>query len=143
MSFNSGVPMLFNTEEAISGVAEDVYGSEDDTIVCGGARGYIHASPALAVAWARDYNVEWEGGILVTTATRTPVIAGPGYDGTGPGYPGPEEVDDSDTWAYATGPFDVRLSPTMLQERRDSIDKNTNVYTQWAERAANVATDSC
>lgn len=125
-------------EEAIAGNA--ISGSD---LVCSGAQGYIHASPALATAWARDYNVVWEGGVLVTTSTRTPVISGPGYDGTGPGYPSPEEQGEGESWAYATGPFDVRLSPTQTIARRDSINKATNVYTQWAERAANVATDAC
>lgn len=131
-------------EEAAAGVATDTEGS---TYFCGGSQAIIHASPALANAWARDFTVERVGnpnqGMYLITPQGTIVITGPGYDGTGPGYDGPEDVGEGETWAYLTGWLQVRLSPTEVYTRESSVNKDTNSYEQWAVRAANVAADSC
>lgn len=128
-------------EEAIAGVATD----SEDASLCGGARGLIHASPALATAWSMNYLATRDPltGLLRTTGMGTIIISGPGYDGTGPGYSGPEETSDGESWAYATGWFQARLDAPQLPPRRESIVKSTNEYTQWAERGANIALDTC
>lgn len=133
---------LGKLEEAAAGVATNQAGE----FYCGGYQSLIHASPALANAWARDYLVMREGGqngSFLITAQGTPVITGPGYDGTGPGYDGPEDASEGESWAYLTGPLQVRLSPTQVPDRRQSVTKTTNDYEQWAWRAANVAVDGC
>lgn len=130
-------------EEAAAGVATNAAGE----FYCGGYQSIIHASPALAAAWARDFTVERvgnpNGGMYLITPQGTIVITGPGYDGTGPGYDGPEDASEGETWAYLTGMLQVRLSPTEVYDRTSGINRATNVYQQWATRAANVAVDSC
>lgn len=138
LSVCGGLALL---EEVIAGVATDGEG----VAYCGGARGLIHASPALATAWSMNYLATRDPatGLLRTTGMGTYIISGPGYDGTGPGYSGPEETGDGESWAYATGYLQVRLLSAQTPPRNESIDKATNAYTQWAERGANVALDGC
>ncbi len=126
-------------ESAIAGVGSDV----EHDLVCSGARGIIHASPAVAVAWTSNYLAYRQGNQLYTTALNTPIITGPGYDGTGPGYDGPDEAQSGYSWAYATGWLQVRLDQPFLPEREMSIDLDTNAYVQWASRGFNVAVDTC
>lgn len=126
-------------ESAIAGVARD---AEADS-VCGGARGIIHASPAVAVAWTMNYLAYRVGSQLYTAALNTPIITGPGYDGTGPGYDGPSEPVSGYSWAYATGWLQVRLDTPWLPDMEWSVDPATNEYVQWAQRGVNVAVDTC
>lgn len=128
-------------EEAIAGVASD----DDGGSLCGGARGLIHASPALATAWSMNYLATRDpvSGLLRSTGMGTVIISGPGYDGTGPGYSGPDEEVDGETWAYATGYLQARLNAPQLPDLASSINRATNQYTQWAERGANIAVDTC
>jgi len=126
---------LARLEEAVAGNAV----GSGPTFYCGGAQGLIHASPALATAWSKDYLVHREGGLLVT-ALGTVVVSGPGYNGVGPNGVTPAV---GSSYAYASGMVSVRLSDTQLFDRATSIDKAGNVYEQWAERAANIALDNC
>lgn len=118
---------------------EDAIGNE-----CSGGAAVIHASPALATAWARDFQVQRVGDVLYTTAQGTPVISGPGYLGTGPDYTDPTEESAGTTWAYATGLLDVRLGPAVRSEPiATNIDKDTNKVTVWGERLAQISWDGC
>jgi hypothetical protein len=77
------------------------------------------------------------GGLLYT-ALDSVVVADAGYPGTGPGGTGT-------SWAYATGPVEVRLSPIDTIEGRtaETVMRNINRQEIWATRAFAVSFDPC
>lgn len=105
---------------------------------CGcGARGYIHATRAVA----STLPVKEEDGLL-QTKLGTYVIAGTGYDGSGPDGTQP---GGTETWMYATGPVTARLgaiavTPETLSE---ATDVRNNEVSVMASREAAVTWDGC
>ncbi len=103
-----------------------------------GSRGMIHAPTSIAsVLPGKDVD-----GVL-QTAIGNYLIAGTGYDGSGPGLPDPQL--GTRMWIYATGQVSVRLgkkevAPGSVAEFTDIA---TNTIGISAERAASVVWDGC
>lgn len=106
---------------------------------CGcGARGFIHTTRGVASVLS---SLQVEDDTL-TTKLGTYVIAGTGYDGSGPNGTVP---GGTQTWMYATGPVSAHLgeittTPTTLSEATNS---SINEVTYTAERIAAVTWDGC
>lgn len=115
---------------------------------CGfGQRGVIHATPQVVTEWAAENLVRREGGIILTVLD-TIVVAGSGYDGSGPQVAAggaPVAAADGSVWAYATGMVEVRLSDVevLTPSLREATDRSANTVTVIAERLAAVTFDQC
>ncbi len=105
-------------------------------------QGVIHAAPATATYWAKDYLIEPDGDVMRTVAHGTPVIVGNGYIGTDP------DLLASPTgrkeYAFATGPVfagrgQVRESEGPIGEW---LDRSINDVTYRAERLMLVGWDT-
>jgi hypothetical protein len=108
-----------------------------------GARGMIHASPALVSKWAYEGGALMvDGPRLVTTARGSVVVAGGGYPGTGPDGSAPAA---GNTWAYATGMVQVRLGAIqVIPDSLDAaLDRRRNTLEYRAERSASAIFDPC
>ncbi len=104
-----------------------------------GSLGVIHMTRATALWAFKDRLVESRNGRLFT-ALGTPVVAGAGYDGSGPTG---AAAAAGKAWAYATGPvFAYRsevFSPTATFG--DILDRSTNTLLAVAERTYVVGFD--
>lgn len=110
----------------------------EDAIGATGVGGVIHATNGVASSWngaSGGYGVEDFGGVLMTTANRTPVAVSGGYVGATPRFGSAAAAGQA--WAFATGPVQVRrqadvqiIAPEIMQ----STDMAQNVVTFRAER---------
>lgn len=98
-----------------------------------GSQGVIHMTRGAALQALGDYVVVASGGRL-TTQLGTPVIAGSGYDGSGPGEAGSAAAGTS--WAYVTPPLFGYRSEVFTSSNRpgDLLDRGKNNLTAIAER---------
>lgn len=106
----------------------------ENAIAATGKMGVIGTDPGTAVAWASGCMIEREGATLRSIATGTPIVVGYGYLGTAPD--GESEPADTEGWAWATGPIEIRRTgievvPGTLSE---ALDRQINVVTYRAER---------
>lgn len=146
----------FAVEEGISqGVAlstNPFFGDANVTVLGGGAvtpevglryleeaiggtarMGMIHATPAVVVAW--DNGLDFDGSVL-RTANGTPVVSGGGYIGaTADGA----AAAAGQSWAFATGPVEVRLSEMQLV---GDVDTSNNDAIYRAEKYALATWDT-
>lgn len=101
------------------------------------ALGIIHMSRAAAVLALADKVIENKSGRLFTLL-GTPVVAGSGYTGKGPGDEAPE-------FMYATGPMFVYRSDVFTSANRegDLFDRARNDLTAIAERTYTLGVDTC
>lgn len=111
---------------------EDALGS------CGcGVTGTVHMTRGTA----SSLGIAASDAVLKTPLGNS-VIAGAGYDGSGP-----DNVLPSGTtrWMYATGPLTVRLSAPEVRatESRQFVDSSVNKATLHADRVAAVTWDTC
>lgn len=99
-----------------------------------GKMGMIHTDPATATAWAAGSMVEREGLYLRAIATGTPIVVGYGYIGARPDGEGAPAATSS--WAWATGPVQLRRSEVALQPATlsQAMDVMNNTVTYRAER---------
>lgn len=107
---------------------------------CGcGTRGFIHATRGVASVLADD--LEEEDDTLVTKLGNY-VIAGTGYDGSGPNGAIPTGTK---AWMYATGPITAVLGKiaTTPDERSEALNTRNNEVVVTAERPAAVTWDGC
>jgi hypothetical protein len=93
--------------------------------------------------WIHEGLVTRSGNVLVTTLD-TLVVAGVGYDGSGPDG----DVPNDGEWAYLTDIVTVRLSePTATggeDDRRGEVfDRATNRFVYRARRVAAATHDGC
>lgn len=106
---------------------------------CGcGARGFIHATRGVASTLSALTVVD----DMLSTKLGTYVIAGTGYDGSGPNG---TEPAGSQTWMYATGPIsahlgDIAITPDNLSE---ATNTSNNEVSFVAGREAAVTWDGC
>lgn len=81
------------------------------------------------------------GGQLVTYAGNL-LIADGGYPGTGPGGVG--DATGATTWAYATTPPVVLMSPLDIdRDDQSRVDRATNTRTTWSSRVVAALFDPC
>lgn len=105
---------------------------------CGcGIKGTIHVTREVGSALAPKN----ENGTLQTPLGNT-VIAGPGYDGTGPNGSQPTGAQ---VWMYATGPVTVRLSDitTVQDERSQAVNIKNNEIFYLVDAVGAVTWNSC
>jgi hypothetical protein len=91
--------------------------------------GMIHATPAVVAALQAPIGPRTTE---LTTANDTPIVSGMGYqDVDTPFLTTPDPTED---WAFATGPVYVYLGPAVVTTPKESIDRELNVVTFFAER---------
>lgn len=115
----------------------------EKAIAASGRLGWIHATWDVVSAWSANYQVFQDGPIL-RTILGSVIVPGAGYDGSGP--PGEAAPDDTQAWAYATGPVEVRLSnailvPGTLREAIVFSGPSANTITYRAEKYVVAAWD--
>ncbi len=118
----------------------------EDAIGASGIGGVIHATNAVASSWngsSGGYGVEDVGGVLYTTANRTPVAVSGGYVGATPRFGSAAAAGQA--WAFATGPVQIRrqsdvqiIAPSIMQ----STNMQENIVTFRAERGYVVTYDA-
>lgn len=113
-----------------------------------GGRGYIHV-PRWTVPYLTFYGIVTRNNNELNLAnTDHRIVAGAGYDGTGPNDAQP---GDGEAWIYGTGHVDVHQTAVSIPGLDDNdqgtiipfIDPATNTKSVIAERAAAVAFDNC
>lgn len=104
-----------------------------------GSLGAIHVTRAAAVELLREGYVEVRNGRL-ETVLGTPVVAGAGYDGSGPTAAGAGE-----SWAYATPALFGYRSEVFTSSNRagDLLDRGVNSLYAVAERTYLLGFDPC
>jgi hypothetical protein len=116
---------------------------------CGpGGRGMIHATTHLAAIWAALDYLERDGGRLVTRVRGDIVVAGSGYDGTGPTDSSEADPTAGSVWAYATQMVTIRKAPIAIVpdgERKimQALNRRTNTMRWTAERSVSWQVDPC
>ena len=131
------VAALAYIERAFDGVA-DVPG-------CSG-RGVIHAAAETVLVWEMLDLVYEDGNLTRTRRSKTPVITGPGYDGSGPSYDEPAAPAAGTSWVYATGVPEVHLGAVVVLDTEEglaTVDPSTNDRTVWVRRPAAATWDGC
>lgn len=106
-----------------------------------GGQGVVHVSKLGAVVLTQNGVISASGSKLVTNM-GTPVVAGNGYLGTGPGNVDPV---DGTSWAYITPPLIGYRGEILTDSGRsgDLFDRDTNDLTVLAERAYLIGFDPC
>lgn len=115
----------------------------------GDVPGVIHAPRRLVSLWAHDYLVlpyrdPISGRTFLFDTFGNQVVAGAGYDGSGPDGLTPTE-DDTTMWAYATGPVYKLVGDQQVYADRDEwfVDRATNTATIFAQQTVAVVWDGC
>ncbi len=104
-----------------------------------GSVGVIHMTRGMALLALGEDLLETVGGRL-QTRLGTPVVAGSGYDGTGPA--GTPALTAGQSWAYATPAlFGYRSEPFSPGE--PVLDRGQNVLMALAERNYLIGYDPC
>lgn len=112
----------------------------EDAIAASGARGIIHATPAVVAAWQAMPFDDVEAGVLMT-ANGNYVVSGSGYtDVTPTGQSAPGAGED---WAFATGLVYVRRSDEQRFTLTESLDRSDNTLIVRVERDYLAAFDPC
>lgn len=96
--------------------------------------GIIHCDPATFTAWVANYLVEPKGAVM-RTYLGTPVAVGAGYIGVVPD--GEAALGDTQGWAFATGPIEIRreTNPNFAASNyADVFDRSLNDVNFIAER---------
>lgn len=112
--------------------AQTGLGYLEDAIGASGRAGMIHVTPSVAGALGFNYVREEENEGPITTAAGTPVVPGGGYIGAhmvGHNAPG-----GTKSWAFATGPVNVRHTDFELLDISEVLDRTNNIVTFRAER---------
>lgn len=119
-----------------------------------GQRGMIHATRQVAALWHQSGMLRREGN-LVLTINDTIVVAGAGYDGSGPGADADADpvAPGVTQWAYATTLVTVRLDEVVLVPganalqnptlRAQMVNRDTNTIAVIAEQLAAFDWDGC
>lgn len=99
-------------------------------------QGMIHATPATIAQLNTDTFLD-PAQLLTTNGNR--VVSGGGYIGaTANGL----TVGAGEDWMFASGPVEVRISPLVITDLRESLDRSDNVLTFRAERWVLVTWDT-
>jgi hypothetical protein len=112
----------------------------------GGGRGYLHAPVDLAIRWTNELWVDKDkNGRLITRARENVIVAGGGYDGTGPS--GATAPTGEQVYAFATtGPVITRLGEIEVipgeDDMKEALDRATGQVVYRAERTASAVWDT-
>lgn len=95
-----------------------------------GRMGMLHAEPAIAARWFGHPLVP--DPPVLRTGIGTPVAVGGGYIGSHPsGQAGPSA---GKSWAFATGPVEVRHAEVNVLDIKEVLDRTSNDVVFRAER---------
>lgn len=108
----------------------------EDAIGATAKQGMIHATPSVVSQW---FDQTRDDSPLVTV-NGTRVAAGDGYIGSRP--TGGSAAAAGQSWAYATGPVEVRHSNVLMPDISEVLDRTNNDVTFRAERYALVEWDT-
>lgn len=100
----------------------------EDAIGETGRMGMIHCTPSVASQWFDQDRFDSP----LTTANGTPVAAGGGYIGAQP--TGGAAPSAGQSWAFATGPVEVRHAEAEVMRISEVLDRSNNDVTYRAER---------
>jgi hypothetical protein len=100
-----------------------------------GRMGMIHATPAVVSAWDPDV----VDGVL-RTVNGTPIASGGGYIGADANG---AAAAAGQSWAFASGPVEVRLASVNVQPISETLDRTDNSVVIRAERFALAEWDTC
>ena len=111
----------------------------EEAIGATGQMGLIHATPAVVASWGFEHV---ETGDALRTTNGTPVASGGGYIGADP--VGGSSPAAGQSWAFATGPVEVRLSDLILvgDDINGTLDTSNNDVTFRAEKYALATWDT-
>ena len=108
----------------------------ENAIGATGRAGLIHATPATVTQLNTDTFLDPE---ILRTTNGNLVVSGDGYIGaTADGL----TVGPGQDWMFASGPVEVRISPMVITDLRESLDRSDNVITFRAERWVLVTWDT-
>lgn len=108
----------------------------EESIGATGKQGMIHATPGVASHW---FGGEFLGGKPLRTAQGTWVASGGGYIGaTANGAP----AAAGQSWAFSTGPVEVRRESQMILDLSEVLDRSVNDVIVRAERHMLVSWDT-
>lgn len=102
-----------------------------------GRMGMIHASPAVVSAWGDDLDLV-DGALR--TVNGTPVASGGGYIAAEANGSAPA---GGQSYAFASGPVEVRLASVSIQPIYETLDRSDNTVVYRAERYALAEWDTC
>ena len=105
----------------------------EEAIGATGRAGVIHLTPGAATAARSEHLVDSDGTYL-RTILGTPVVVGDGYIGAVPD--GEDAPDLAESWAFATGPVQIRRSDIFINPPTlaEALDREINQVTYRAER---------
>lgn len=103
-----------------------------------GQQGLIHAPPSIVSAWGFD---KLETGEGLFTVNGTPVASDGGYVGADAGT---DPIANQTSYAFATGPVEVRLSSFQMvpEDIAGALDRSLNDVVYRAERYVLVTWDT-
>lgn len=110
-----------------------------------GAAHIVHIDPATAVDASAKLAIEREpDNTLHVMGTGSKIVVGTGYVGAEPD--GETAASDTKSWAWATGPVEIRrgpirVNPPTVGEAMNTVDNN-NLITLRAERDVVVSWDT-
>lgn len=111
----------------------------EEAIGATGRGGIIHATPPVVAEWG--FNL-LETGDYLRTVNGTPVASGGGYIGADPVSGSSPSAGQS--WVFATGPIEVRLSEVQMvgDDINGTLDTSNNDVTFRAEKYALAVWDT-
>lgn len=113
----------------------------EDAVGRTGRQGLIHATPSIVSAWdSAGYTLVESGGVL-RTRRGTPIVVGDGYIDMAPDG---QALDDTEQFAWATGPVLILKSPIYQTPEtvREALDRENNLVTYRSEQNFVVAWDT-
>lgn len=108
----------------------------EEAIGATGKQGMIHTTPGPISHWfgnrRESLSAVLEENLALVTANGNRVVSGGGYAGATPSGGGAAAGGQS--WAYATGPVEVRHSAVQIPDISEVLDRSINEVTFRAER---------
>lgn len=109
-----------------------------------GAAHWVHIDPATSIHLGAENLLLHEGGNCYLEGTGSRIVVGTGYVDAFPD--GEAQATDTRSWAWATGPVEirrgpVRVNPPTVREAMDTINNNNDI-TLRAERDVVVSWDT-
>lgn len=136
-ALSDAFPYLTDNPTLLNGGAATVPGEAlsflEDAVGATGSGGVLHVTPGVATAWT-ELDVHDENGVLTTTVGNRVVVSG-AYIGVKPDN-SPGALAAGQSWAFATGPIDVRRGSVDLVpgDISEALDRSINEITYRVER---------
>ncbi len=112
----------------------------ENAIGATGRMGMIHTTPAVISALDQSDKLDGSNEGPLTTVNGTPVVSGTGYIAGDPDSG--TRANGHQDWMFATGPVQVRVSPPIITDLRETLDRDDNSVTFRAERVVLATWDT-